>query len=393
MELPIFRNLVETMGTLGKPWQFNPGPEAFAAMKGMNKTRRRLFTSSPECGWCVYSGGVGEIENRRINKDLNPVRKIRAVLFDYDVNVPEDHIDFYLQNVPAAHKPTYIDRSLGGGLHCIYVLEREVTIDGNEHAKAFYTDFAKMVGAETMFPGFDTASLNPTQCMTTGASWKLIGHLVPLNLVEGIAIKSFQRVSKKQATTINLELIAEELENRGWLERWNGEFAIGNVGVRFWDDKADNPRGAMLMEGGVYCLTGDKAFLTWHDIMGRAWMQQHELLQFGRASEDIVYDDKNYWRRLPNGDWAEATADNIKLELKARGVPGRMQEGENMSQVDQILHYIQCQKRVTAAIPLVYHRPGITELEGEKVLNISNIKVLTPIDVTELCKQPPTQLL
>jgi hypothetical protein len=387
MDLPIFSNLHSISGTLGQPWLFNPGAEALAAMKRMPKRKRREYLGKPVCGWCLLSPVMGEIPTRRISNDLNQVKFACAFVFDYDAPVSPEMRDQYLKTLPADLRPTYTDTTLGDNMCAIWVFESTLPLSGNAHYTETLKEFSKLIGAETLFPGFDRASYNATQVYTSGAQYNLVGPYLKTEIVEGLAVKAFSRLVQKETTTLNLDLVYEELE-RKYPGAWVGDFKVGATGTRFWDPSADNRRGAMVMEGGMYCLTGDRAFIRWDDpvLLGREWVSKHQLLQYGYAAADIYFDDHMYWRKLPNGEWAESQENNIRLELKMRGCSGTKAKGDNTSQVDDVIHYIQSQKRITAALPLIYQRPGILTIDGETVLNISTIKVLQPINISDLCQ-------
>jgi len=381
MDFYCYKNIVDTRGVAEKPWEWYPGPDAFNFMAAMPKLQRRAYITNPICDWKFYTPVVGTVPWMRVKaeKDENQPAAIRGFVVDYDTYIAIESLPQYLAHVTLDKWPTYAETSLSGKLHAVWVFKEEVKIDGYQHAQEFFREFAKYLNAETLLPGWDDASTNPTQLWQCGCKWFATVHEVDPTIVQGIALKSFNKVHRSAYKSMDLDLIAGEVERR-FPGRWRGDFIEGAIGVRFWDPHADNQRGAMIKQDGCFCLTGDQAFVSWEQIFGKEWINDCKVLSYGKAAENIVFDDNTYWCKLPSGEWVFTNKDNVVLELAQRGVARSRERGDNMSEVERVLRYVQVSKRVAAAIPLVFTRPGLTTLDGEQVLNISNIRALTPVD-------------
>jgi len=384
MQFRIFKNLVVNDSVEGDPQNVKIDPNSLAAMKAVPKKRRRQLLMTKTAEWCIYSPFTGVIPGQRINKETNPPLTQCNFSADYDVPVAPEQIEGYLSKLDPALHPTAFDVTLSGNLRPSFNFESLVRFANFAHASQFQKELSDLLKLPTLFPGYDTASESPTQVWTLGdglTQWKA-GNTLPTTVLEGLCVKAFKKSHTSTSTGVGFDLIAEECEKR-FPGMWRGEFKIGATGVRFWDPKADNPRGAMLMEGGVFCFTGDRTWIPYSDeaILGHDWSAKQNVLHFGNATEDIYFDDRNYWRLLPDGIWVASVGKNIELELKSRGVRAKAAKGELMSEMEEVLYYIQTNKRVAAAIPLVFIKPGITSLDGERVLNISTVKALPPIEV------------
>ena len=164
--------------------------------------------------------------------------------------------------------------------------------------------------------------------------------------------------------------------------RWSGDFKEGARGVRFWDPTADNPTAAIVRTTGMTAFTGDRGFMSWSDIFGRQFVTQYQEDRIGRAAADMYCDsEKNYYRLLPSRDWDLCGVEVTRRHLKAAyGLSDSVRRGEVLSEVDQLLHHLELNRRVEGAMPFP-HRPGqVVPWQGRRYLNTSLAKLMKPVD-------------
>ena len=118
--------------------------------------------------------------------------------------------------------------------------------------------------------------------------------------------------------------------------------------------------------------------MKWEQIFGRQWCEEQKILNLGRAGAGIYFDGKNYWEE--NGKrWEIVARADAMLRLKDRGLSDRTLKGATQSDVERVLTHIQRVNRVQGAVPLVNYPPGIVELDGQRVLNITDLNPVQPV--------------
>ena len=103
-----------------------------------------------------------------------------------------------------------------------------------------------------------------------------------------------------------------------------------------------------------------------------------------KASKGLWYDSqKNYYRQLEGGDWdpmsVEQTRRHLKVDCSLSDEPSG---ANNISEVDEALHYIETKQRVTGALPFPLRKESLVTWNGKKYLNIATDKLLEAADGT-----------
>ncbi len=90
----------------------------------------------------------------------------------------------------------------------------------------------------------------------------------------------------------------------------------------------------------------------------------------GVSTSPICFDGQSYWRMERDGRYGKLGREDVKLELKARGLSARVAKGATceVSQVDAALLDIQRNNRVTYAAPFCGRPAGLYQENGEAVL-------------------------
>lgn len=375
---PLFisKNLVSHDIVEGRPWDFDVTPERVEEMRAMSKEVRRSTLFQPTFEWNTYSGFSGLISTQRVS-EKNPPILCRALVIDYDAATSPELVHNYISNLDPAIQPNYLEQSLGLKWRGVWIFEKDILMDSLSFAQDYIRTLIKTIGADKMLAGYDEASCRPTQMWTNGGYW-LENHDRPLNhnLLCGIASKMIAE-RKSDGFEIPLVKIAEEVEKR-FPGRWQGDFVEGAHGVRFWDPKADNPRGAFITKHGCYCFTGLKAFVSWEEIFGKIWVETNRAANFGEITKNIIFDSNSYWHEQSPGHWVKTSREDTMLLFRTMGLSGKVTKGTTSSDVDRAMRQVQENNRVVGACPVLYRPTGVLLLNGKRVLNISTVRALEP---------------
>jgi hypothetical protein len=198
--------------------------------------------------------------------------------------------------------------------------------------------------------------------------------------VRGVAIDlAKKKTSLTNREQIPMEVIAAEVSTR-WPNRWQGDFVLNALGVRFWDEQADCPTGCQVKEDGMLCFTGKVPFVSWADLFGPAWVDQQRALNMGKAGSGLYYDGREYWEQVGER-WIPRSRTDAILLLKDRGLSDKAPKGIIMSDAERVLRHVQGPAGwIDAAAPFVNHKPGIIEINGKRFLNISTFRPLAPAE-------------
>ena len=376
-------NLLDDGMTETRPWEFTPDPDSFEAMRCLPKPTRVERMKNKDTRWNVYSpvGGVSRV--LRVSSD-NPPARLRGVVCDYDARVDLAGVQSYLSQDKCPVQPNWIEFTLSGNVRLVWVFEREALVTDSLFCADLMQALIDHLGAERLLAGYDPNSAKPAEVWTNGGRWHAHNPTpLPWEFVFGTLRKVGKRLDSAR-TEIPLEVLEEEVRKR-FPGRWQGPFQLDAVGVRFWDEKADCPTGCQVKPDGMLCFTGRVPFLKWDQIFGASWANEQRVLELGKAAGKIHFDGRHYWD-LKAGKWCSVAREDVFLQLKAHGISNKARRGQAASDAELVLHHIQNVNRVEGAGPLINQRPGVIEVEGRRVLNISTIRALQPAskkDVTE----------
>lgn len=373
------KNLVDSKFVETEPWAWMPPDEALQRVRSMPKVNRRALMSQTSTVWQVYTP-VRTSLGSYVTNDSPPVA-IRGWVADYDVQVPKDAVEKMLEQIPVGYRPQWVEQTLGMKWRLVWIFEREVLVAGSPHCHQFFEIFARNCNAKTALPGFDPASLKPAERWTNGGEWFPTGApLIPADLTHGICIEAARKASVLDSgKSVPLEEVYTEI-NRRWPGRWQGDFKVDALGVRFWDDHADNQTGAQVKPDGMLCFTGDVPFMRWEDILGVQWMRDQAAKHIGKLAEGIFFDGRDYWANWDDAWWSMTRGD-VVLKLKTNGVSDRVVKGETASDCDHVLAHIQTANRVHGAGPLVNYRPGVVRSGDKRILNTTRLRPVVPADL------------
>lgn len=369
------KNLIDPELVDGCPWDFVPESEDLAAVRATPKDTRRKMMLKPDMKWNTYSAVRGVAPNRRVGGD-NPAAGLRGLVADYDLKSTVPTIIGYLDQIPEAFVPNFIEVSLSMKARLVWIFEKEILTPDSSFCSSLVETMFKKMGVPTLLPGYDECSIKPTTFWTNGGEWHDLDRPpMPWDLVFGMAVD----VSKKSdmgRAEIPLEIIAAEVQKR-WPGRWQGPFELNNLGVRFWDETADNTTGAQIKPDGLICYTGTKPFVRWAELFGIDWVNKQRSLNLGKAAGEVYFDGRWYYKNQ-GGTWFTKTREDSIAMLKTQGVSAKVGKGQTASDAERVLVHIQDCNRVSGAAPLVNYRPGLVEYGGKRILNVSTLRPFEP---------------
>lgn len=359
----------------GNPWDFAPDAPALEAVRGMPKLRRRQWSLDPDTEWNVYSAIRGIAPNLRISGS-NPAAGCVGLVADYDMKSSLDNILSYLNQIKPEFVPNFIEVSLGRKARLVWCFPREILVVDSASCQHLIETFFKKLAVPTLLPGYDAKSSTPTEMWTNGGEWyEVKQEPMPWDLVFGIAVDA-SKTSDFGKSDIPLEVIAAEVDKR-FPKRWRGDFTLNSLGIRFWDENADNETGCQIKPDGMLCFTGNVPFMKWTEIFGPEWVNEQRALNLGKAAGTIYFDGRRYWD-MCGGKWADVAREDTITELKTRGISGKASKGQTASDVERVLNFIQKTNRIDGAAPLINYRPGIVEIHGNTILNTYRHRALEP---------------
>ncbi len=358
------------------PWEFCLDAENLAQVRAMPKPARRKWVAKLDTKWNVYTPIRAHASNMRCATG-NPPFALRGIVCDYDAKSNIDEIVGHIDQMPDNLKPNFLEVSLSQKARLVWVFEREVLLPSPEFTNEIIKQFVDKFGARTLLAGYDDASEKPSQVWTNGGQWfDLKPTPVSWEVCFGVICSTAKKSSLFGKSEVPLEVVAEEVAKR-FPGRWQGDFKLDAVGVRFWDAAADNPAGAQVKPDGMLCFTGNQGFAKWHEIFGLPWVEEQKILNLGRAGDGLHFDGRNYWTKGVR-KWEPLMRADIVLTLKNRGLSDKTPKGQTVSEVDRVLHHIQQVNRVDGAAPLINYKPGLIEISGRSILNVTSLKPLQP---------------
>lgn len=362
-------NLASPDVTEFAPWDFTDH-EGRARLTAVPKQlrRRALLTSSTR--WSVYSPVRGLNRNAAISAD-NPPVAVRGFVGDYDAIQPVESVVALLNQLPPAFLPTYLETTLGSKCRLVWVFADEIPVCDASFLERLWRELAKRGRWDSALAGFDPASFKPAQRWTNGAVWYNLGTS-PLaqDIVAGCAVEAGKCLSAARQE-IPMDTVAAEVAKR-FPGRWQGDFKLDALGVRFWDPNADSPSGCQVKPDGMLCFTGPTPFVKWREIFGPEWCDHTSAIAMSDAVDGIWFDGKAYWEQS-SGVWVPYQRQDILLHIASRGLSTTKAKGQTISDAESALLHIHRLQRVDGAAPLINEPPGLVTLRGRRMLNVARV--------------------
>jgi hypothetical protein len=371
-------NNVATQVKPCKPWEFKPNVPADVLV---DKNTYKAWRANAQTIHLVFTGYEGLNPDIRVNSKTNPVRRMHAIVVDYDAYISDHEFNNVLDHCPADFRPTWIARSPSGkAARLVYMFERPVPIDCEPLLEAFLSLAKANLRLTTIFPAFDDAAWkNVSTLYDVGSEWKHLGdHVLSKSCINYWLSEAAKKTawSKLGDIHIPLDVIADEITAKGW--EWPGEFVENARGPVFWDG-GSNPTSCIVTPNGMVCFSREEGFYKWADIFGVPFVRKFQQEKIGGAIDGVWFDGNKYYRKI-NDRWVTVAKEDYRKYLKVRKRLSDEKRGNECSEVEQAEMDVQELRRVSGVVPILYDPRDVVERDGERLLNISYVKALAPAD-------------
>ena len=373
------------------PWTFTKLDAVPAECRGKaGKKLREEWMTNPKTDFHAYSFFEGLNPNLRIKKgkdEGNPPIFMHGLPVDYDTPFIEAEFKAGLARIenPAFH-PNWLEISLSGNFRPVWKFPQPLPMPSFEFAVGWLKHIENVIPLRS-WAGLDEGALKaPERYFTNGCQWRKLNPTpFPWAILMGEYIKfsnKFDFRGTEFGMIIPLDLVAEKLrEKYPKFSSWPGDFTLGAQGPTFWVDESISPKSAIVRETGMQTFSAHagKAFFSWPELLGMEFCQNFEREKMAKACDGIYFDEKSYFSKNNAGIWCMDTQTNISILLKtSRGISDARRKGENSTDLEKALNYIQRSNRVKTAASFPFYPEGFTNILGEQVLNLHTRKAMAP---------------
>jgi hypothetical protein len=310
----------------------------------------------------------------------NPATRLHGIIGDYDSATAYANIGELPRSCGVL--PTWVIQTFTPGkVRLIWEFESPVNVGNVELTERFIQQLDKRIRFSKALPGWDKSSTDSNQYFEVGSNWQRIIEATPVP--ESLLEMAMMEAATSAKITSNdveipMEAIAQEVA-RQFPGRWQKPFDIGQRGPLFWIADGIDREGCVVTQNGMVCFSDRAAsnFMPWRSILGSKFVQEYEQEVIGGAASKFYTDGKAYYTK-PNGEWIGLSREDAKLQLKVMGVSDQKRKGQNASDVDAVLAHIQIQRRVVAAVPVLYRDSDIELIGGERYLNLNTRQAMQP---------------
>lgn len=307
--------------------------------------------------------------------------KMWCFFVDYDCPLTVEQMASMKASPGGSHPPAWVYRSVRGKMRLVWDFEAPVGIANDKQAKAFIDQLTAKLMLSSWLPSLDHNCLKVYQCFEVGSDWQQLSeYKIPAATLSLWLMEASRGISllgpEDRRVDIPIDVVAEQVQKE-FPGRWEGEFTLGARGIRFWDPIADNPTAAVVCADGMMCFTGDKPFVKWGDIFFRSkFVEAWESKKADTVVRRTLWDEHNFWLHQDDGYWEKYDTASMSRWLRVQGFSAKA--GPGGSEIDRALSKVQMDQRIRAALPFIHQPHGPKDYQGERVLNISKIKVLAP---------------
>lgn len=327
---------------------------------------------------CFYNLAEAKDPARRVTKD-NPVAFIHGVIADFDTKVSRAALIEAVAKFPVDFKPAFASATFSGGARIVWLFEKKLPVYLPEVCKAVLTRLKKETKAAKFLGGLDEpAFIDPAKYFELGTDWLEIdatARVSSASLAQFVFEASSKTDWRDRGVIIPVDAIAIEVERR-WPGRWQGPFAVGAMGTRFWDPTSTHDKGAWIRETGVQAFSGEARFMPWAEILGVEFVTQFERDRIGGATDSVYFDGKAYWIKNPEGDWEDLNSENVQRYLVSRGLRKESARRGETSEVERAMTQIVLMGRVAGAFPFLYRNEDKVRIAGKNYLNVNRVPLI-----------------
>ncbi len=370
----------QSMETGLLPWDFKTTENITEQMRKDKPARQRWY-QTPSTEHYFYTSLEPANPNIRPGKD-NPVRAIHGFTADYDVRIPRERV---FEAIAAMRfKPQWVERSLGGNVRLMWILPRPIYTDSNEFTTFILDKAIKWLDLE-LLPALDAgAFITPGRLLCNGGEWEKTDlPQIPESEVQAFFYacgKAF-RFKSTDAALIPLDVVETELKKLYPTMNWPSDFTPESQGPAFWIPESTSPMAAILKTEGFLTFSAHavKPFYTWADILGGEFVRKFAVETISKATTDIWWDQKKFWRKKSNG-FTSAESGEITNYLKVNCRISTKPGNDGNSPMENALNHIYNVNDIIGAAPFVMQPSGIIQYMGKRVLNTYVNRVMKPYE-------------
>lgn len=370
------------------PWQWQVQPPE--AVRKDKEARTRWATAITTRHHC-YSAYEGLNEQMRVTRargeEGNPPFKQLGFVVDFDAPWTREGLLAGLERVK--NPPAYLENTLSGNARLVWTFAEPLLLPGYEFTSEWVVFLAEKLQVQLLLPGIDQGALRaPERYYTNSGDWRELSVTpVPSDVLRGWFVEFSNKFSfkgKEYGEELPIEQVIELLRARHpRFHEWPGDFAVGAQGPSFWVAGSTSPNSAIVKPGGMitFAAHASKVFYPWSELCGVVELDQSKAKTVGKAVENIFFDGKQYFRRLPSGCWRPFDKSDLTSHLRVTcKLSPRMEKNGGPSQLDLAVQHIQDHQYVTGAAPFVFRRTGLINVNGNSFLNTSTRRVLVPAE-------------
>lgn len=392
---PILHSYLENLSSITllhdvAPWDWKPSEPLPEEVK-FDKKERDAWINRPSTKWCVYTLHEGVNNNVRISKarkdgEGNPAHSAGGLVTDYDAKATLEEVKRFMENL--AYKPNWVERTLSGHWRYVWLFEEKIQFPSYEFAVHFYSNFSTFAfDMNRGMMGFDEPAFRePNRLWTNSGEWYHIhDNKIPADLSRGWLVQASKTFKKwdLEGPKIPIEDVHKALlEKFPKLNEWPTEFTLDSQGPTFWIDASTSPKSAIVRETGIQTFSAHapKAFYSWSDLLGINFVKKYQAESMGRAVADVWFNGKHYYMKDAHGHWvSRERADTIQHLKIDRSVSSKA-EKDGSSEIERAMCYIRNHQKVVDALPYVMQPEGPIYRNGKRILNISQLRVMTPAE-------------
>lgn len=390
MSFTYLPNLKSDLSASCSPWEWDiPVPEAFATDKGL-LTRWRTNPNTDHQFYTAFEGinPHCRITTPSVGSEGNPPVFLHGLVMDIDQKHTDASVEESVSLMPATRRPQWLERTASGNCRLVWVFERPVSIASFEFAKHLLARFVSEWRLDQTLGGFDEPAFkDPARYYCNGGVWKRLRTSDHPATKEVLAVHvnaalSFGWGAQREWEAIPLDKVVRELrKDDRFVSQWGDTaFEVGARGPSWWVEGATSGDSAVVNPKGMYTFSAhaSKSFFPWIELLGRGFVESSTAHSIADAVEGIFFDGKQYYRKLPKGNWRGFGKDDVISHLvTTRQVSNKAPKG-GVSDAARAIQFIQDHQHVDGAVPVVFRESGLIELSGKTLLNTSTKSVVQP---------------
>jgi hypothetical protein len=366
-----------------KPLPVNPWEVTSAPYPVSTKDDYEKWIKNKDTDHCFYTAFEGLNPHHRISLE-NPARWMHGLVADYDAKLPANFdLNELIGRCNPDALPTAISKTFSGNARIVWEFDRPIAVDCPEMTKAVMKEMARKFKLGKILPGIDECTFRTNQFYEIGYDWALVpgSAAVREDVIGDLLVEAGNKVNWNKVggtdTEIPIEKIAAEVEAR-WPGRWPGEFKLGARGPTFWLEDGVDRIGCQVGDHGMVCYTdrAGKAFVTWGELLGNSFVEKFREEVIGKAVMEFYYDGRSYWFKNGSDRWHDARVENLARALRVHGIKTETKKGA--SQMDRVIYTIETQRRIDAAVPILFAQDEVVDIGNDRFLNINFRKPVQP---------------